>query len=313
MDSVPEHSGGGWPTVTRIAALAAVLVGISVLANVTDSRKTAAVGRSVGESENQVSDQDLEAVVLPAEGVALPIRWGSIGSDLVATGAIDLEKFESIYVQRGGFTDEMRAMLTASSAGALVMTQENSSYLLNLFWAFGLANDSPLLVQGRMTDGKGLTAEGIAGAGRFASTGGWTLAKGDAMEHYSRHALVRLTPEQQVLVERVAANIYRPCCNNPTSFPDCNHGMAMLGLLELMAANGVSEEELYRVALRVNAYWFPDTYLTIAKYLAQQGKRWQDADPRELLGRDYSSASGYRRILDAVTPVEGRSGGSCGA
>lgn len=133
------------------------------------------------------------------------------------------------------------------------------------------------------------------------------------MEHYSRHALVRLTPEQQALVQRVAGNIYRPCCDNPTSFPDCNHGMAMLGLLELMAANGTGEAEMYRVALRVNAYWFPDTYLTIAKYLAQQGKRWQDADPRELLGRDYSSASGYRRILDAVTPVEGRSGGSCGA
>lgn len=303
--SVQEQHG--WPPVVRVAALAAVLVGVSVFTNMVGS------GNRRAESVNRISDDELEAIVLPVQGIALPIRWGSVGSELVGAGAIDLEKFGAIYSERGDFPEELRVLLTSSNAGTLVMTQENSSYLLNLFWAFGLANENPLLMQGRMTDGKGLTGEGITLAARFASTGGWTLAKGDAMEHYSRHALVRLTPEQQVLVERVAENIYRPCCNNPTSFPDCNHGMAMLGLLELMAANGTGEAELYRVALRVNAYWFPDTYLTIAKYLTQQGKRWQDADPRELLGREYSSASGYQRILSAVTPVEGRSGGSCGA
>ena len=30
---------------------------------------------------------------------------------------------------------------------------------------------------------------------------------------------------------KIAKGIYRPCCNNSTYFPDCNHGMAMLGLL----------------------------------------------------------------------------------
>ncbi len=312
MDSIQESGERGWPAVTRLAALAAVLVVVSVLTNVVGSGKTAAVNRRV-EPANQVSDDgQLQAAVLPVQGVALPIRWGSVGSELVGAGVIDLEKFEAIYVERGGFPEELRTLLAASNAGTLVMTQENSSFLLNLFWAFGLANDNPLLALGRMTDGKGLTDEGIARARRFASTGGWTLAKGDAMEHYSRHTFVRLTPAQQALVERVAGNIYRPCCDNSTSFPDCNHGMAMLGLLELMAANGTGEAEMYRVALRVNAYWFPDTYVTIAEYLAQKGQRWQDADPRELLGRDYSSASGYQRVLNAVTPVEGRSGGSCG-
>jgi hypothetical protein len=47
--------------------------------------------------------------------------------------------------------------------------------------------------------------------------------------------LIPLTAEQQALVEEVAAEIYRPCCNNSTLFPDCNHGMAMLGFLELLA------------------------------------------------------------------------------
>ena len=48
------------------------------------------------------------------------------------------------------------------------------------------------------------------GAGNFASTGGWTLAKGSAMDHYNMHSLVTLTAEQQALVDRVSRGIYRP-------------------------------------------------------------------------------------------------------
>ncbi|HEY4504655.1 MAG TPA: hypothetical protein VJI73_02695, partial [Candidatus Paceibacterota bacterium] len=138
------------------------------------------------------------------------------------------------------------------------------------------------------------------------------LAQGEAMNHYSRHPFVVLTPEQQQIVERVSKNIYRPCCNNPTHFPDCNHGMAMLGLLEIMASQGVSEKEMYKVALQVNAYWFPDTYLTIAKYLESKGSEWEKADPRELLGVNYSSGSGYQKIQSQVTVPVPKSGGSCG-
>src|SRR3989338_7464064 len=112
------------------------------------------------------------------------------------------------------------------------------------------------------------------------------------MNHYSRHPLVVLTKEQQELVEEVSKNIFRPCCNNPTYFPDCNHGMAMLGLLELAASQGFGEKELYQMARKVNAFWFPDQYLTIAKYLESKGKSWNDADPKEILGAKYSSASG---------------------
>ena len=149
------------------------------------------------------------------------------------------------------------------------------------------------------------------GAGGFASTGGWTLAKGSAMDHYSMHTFVTQTPEQQELVEKVSKNIYRPCCDNPTHFPDCNHGMAMLGLLELMASQGVGEEEMYEAALAVNSYWFPDVYQTIATYMLQRDTLWKEVDAREVLGRDYSSASGYARIVSLVAPRSG-GGASCG-
>ncbi len=122
---------------------------------------------------------------------------------------------------------------------------------LNVLWAFGLANKNEILEYGPMMDPQ------YGGAGGFASTGGWTLATGNPMDHYSHHAMLTLTPEQKQRVERTSKNIFRPCCKNSTYFPDCNHGMAMLGALEIMASQGASERDMYRVADQLNKQWFP--------------------------------------------------------
>ncbi|MDO8742973.1 MAG: hypothetical protein Q7J30_00165, partial [Candidatus Azambacteria bacterium] len=178
--------------------------------------------------------------------------------------------------------------------------------LLNLFWALGLGNKNEILEKGPMTDPK------YGGADRFASTGGWSLASGDVMDHYSKHLFIVLTPKQQALVEEVSKNIYRPCCNNSTYFPDCNHGMAMLGLLELLASQGIGEDEMYKTALQVNSFWFPDQYATIAKYLESNGKTFQSVPAKEILGINYSSGSGYAKIESYVPKEQNQSGGSCG-
>jgi hypothetical protein len=47
---------------------------------------------------------------------------------------------------------------------------------------------------------------------------------------------------QQKRLEEVTIGVFRPCCDNPHAFPDCNHGMAMLGLLELMARDASVDE-----------------------------------------------------------------------
>ena len=254
-----------------------------------------------------VSASVLEGEVLPPDGVILPVRWNDLGKKLVDAGAIDADQFKAIYEDRSAFTDEYESLLLGENNGQLKITNENSGYLLNLLWALGLANKNPILDTGEMTN------PAYGGAQNFASTGGWTLAKGNAMDHYSAHQLFSLTPEQQDLVDKVSNGIYRPCCGNSTHFPDCNHGMAMLGLLELMASQGVSEEDMWKAALAVNSYWFPDTYLTIATYMNNQGVYWQNVNPQEVLGADYSSASGYKRVLSQVTPPERQGGGGgCG-
>ncbi len=226
------------------------------------------------------------------EGMVLVSEIGDLGRRLVGAGVIDEEKFLG------------REIL--NQTGELKINQANAGAALNLLWAFGLANKNEILEKGPMSDPQ------YGGPGVFASTGGWTIAKGGAMEHYSKHAFVVLTPAQQKLVEEVSKNIYRPCCDNSTYFPDCNHGMAMLGLLELLAAQGANENAMYRAALTANSYWFPDTYLTIAKYLESKGIPWNNADPKTILGADYSSGSGYGRIRSEIEPVKPKSGGSCG-
>ncbi|OGN22672.1 MAG: hypothetical protein A2918_01055 [Candidatus Yanofskybacteria bacterium RIFCSPLOWO2_01_FULL_42_49] len=249
---------------------------------------------------------NLQEQVVPSRGVRLPIKWEDLGVRMIEAGIINNERFEALYANRGGLDEEMKKLLYGKNNGEIKITPENSGTLLNLLWALGLGNKNEILEKGPMSDPK------YGGAGGFASTGGWTLADGSTMNHYSAHSLIILTEGQQELVERVSKNIYRPCCSNPTHFPDCNHGMAMLGFLELMASQDASEEEMYRAALAVNSYWFPDTYLAIAQFLEIKGFDWRKAEPKDLLGYNFSSSAGYQQVLSELKSRGGNAGGSCG-
>jgi len=268
----------------------------------TTSEKPVINQTNIGQNTNL----SLEERVMPSSGFVIPVKWGNLGDELVKAGVIDADKFEALYVLNGESNKEVSKLLYGAENGNLTINSENAKIILNLLWAFGLGNKNEILENGPMQDKQ------YGGAERFASTGGWTLAKGNAMDHYSKHAFITLTKEQQAMVERVSKGIYRPCCGNSTYFPDCNHGMAMLGLLELMAAQGVSEEEMYKVALQVNSYWFPDTYIVIGKYLESKGIAWEKADAKEILGVNFSSGAGYQKILAEVNPPKTKSSGGCG-
>ncbi|MEK7586643.1 MAG: hypothetical protein AAB453_02115 [Patescibacteria group bacterium] len=278
----------------------AIMVGVLIYANKPETLATPLATLGVGGTDT------LTEKVLPANGVVLPAVWGNLGKQLVATGVIDREKFEQLYASRDELTTEMKALLTAENNGKLKITEENSGMILNLLWALGLGAKNEILETGPMMD------KNYGGAQNFASTGGWTIAKDNAMNHYSKHQFFNLTPEQQALVNKISRGIYRPCCGNSTYFPDCNHGMAMLGFLELMASQGVSEPEMWQSALALNSFWFPDTYLTIATYLKEKNIEWQNVNPQEILGADYSSGQGYAKIASQVAPTGNSHGGGNG-
>lgn len=290
------------PPASSIIIVILLVLGISWYAvRLPKNQKAEILSHSARLSPEQQKEISLQ------NWVELPVKWSDIRVQMTEAGVIDKVKFENLYSQRGGLSEADKKLLESSNNGNIVITPENSGVILNMLWAFGLANKNPILENGPMMDPK------YGGAGNFASTGGWTLAKGKAMDHYSMHKFIILTPEQQALVERVAKNIYRPCCGNSTYFPDCNHGMAMLGLLELMASQEVTEEDMYKVALQVNTLWFPGQYAAIKTFVTSQGVDWNTIDPKKILGAEYSSASGIQKVMSQIKPQEQKGGTGCGA
>ncbi len=295
------HNENSWKWIAIFALIFLVITQIYYLG--LNSSKSKINPSSI---QNNTPSNSEDSYSLSRE-VELPFAWADIGKKLIDLGVINAQALESLYSAQGGLDPEEKKLISESVKDKIVMTKKNSAYLLNLFWAFGLANKNPILEKGPMQDLQ------YGGAANFASTGGWTISRGDSMDHYSKHELVKLDNEKQALVEAVSKNIYRPCCGNSTYFPDCNHGMAMLGLIELMAASGVSEQEMYRVALEVNSLWFSDSYRVIDNYLKINGMDLASADPKEILSYNYSSAEGYANILNQVQTPEKKSnnGGGC--
>jgi hypothetical protein len=230
--------------------------------------------------------------VNPPEGYALPIKLGKIGPQLLAAGAIDYKRFLQIYQDAGQpLTDQQQAILTKGSDQPLVIDRSNAYFLLNFFWAIGLTNKNKILTEGQMMK------NGKDNVVNYASTAGWTIGAKLPVELYASTALISLTAEQQKRLEEVAHNVFRPCCNNPTDFPDCNHGMAMLGLLEVMAAQNATVDEMFKTAKYVNAYWYPQQTLELAiAFKAARSQDFAQVDGRELTSVKYSSGSGFKTV-----------------
>ena len=234
--------------------------------------------------------------VNPKNGYKLPVSYGDLGPRLLESGAIDYDAFAAIYEKgNNSLSADQVDILQSGSGEQIVITAENAHFLLNFFWAVGLVNNNPILTDGPIVQNSNGDFE------KFASTGGWTLAAKPITELYASLDLIPLTAEQQKRVEEVATAVYRPCCDNSTLFPDCNHGMAMLGLLELMASQGATTDQMFEAAKYINAFWFPQQTLEIAIYI--QTNDWVDfaaADPREVVGKSLSSASGFKAVHEAL-------------
>src|SRR3989344_315426 len=250
--------------------------------------------------------QVLKQQGLPQTGYKTPLKWKDLGKQLVEAGAIDRKKYEEIFVSEADGSDHMK-YLDGSWDESMIINEKNSRFMVNTLWALGLVQKSKVLDAGPMRTGGNPTAN-------FASTAGWTLGGKPAMELYSSATIIPLTDEQQELVKKIAENVFRPCCGNSTAFPDCNHGMAALGYIELAIYNGLSENQIYKDLLAFNSYWFPQTYVEIAAYFDKAGTKWKDVDAKLALSNDYSSAQGATRIKQSVQGIPGiqNSGGGCG-
>lgn len=252
--------------------------------------------------------QILKTQVLPQTGYTLSVRWNDIGTQLLKSGVIDQKKYEELFVNEPNIKKHMWYLSNASK-DHMVINETNSRFMVNTLWAFGLVNKSKILDEGSMkTVGEGNHMN-------YASTGGWNLGSKPTEELYSSTSIVKLTPEQEELVKKIAQNVYRPCCGNHTEFPDCNHGMAALGYIQIAIQQGISEKQIYKDLLALNSFWFPQNYVELAAYLQKEGTDWKKVDAQQALSREYSSAQGAQKIRQSIQGLPGfnSQGGGCAA
>lgn len=250
--------------------------------------------------------------LLPAGGFQSSISLANSTVRLVEYGVIDRGKFFDLYGFRGPLPSEFDNLLNAPSDDKIVLTSANAGHYVNLLWPVGLSNylaanaESPI------------NGDDLYG---FASTGGWNLGREEnGGSNFNRLPIVDLRAEEEARVVSIAKSTFRPCCNNSTFFQDCNHGSALLGLLELGASQGLTDDELYREALAFNCFWFPSQYLRTALFFkVRRNTEWEDVDPRTVLGFDYSAggpwgqnvAAQIETIPDLIPPPSGSALG-CG-
>jgi hypothetical protein len=228
--------------------------------------------------------------VVPPGGIKTSVSFSDSIQRLIAAGALDPHKLRAKYFryrsssQMPGWLD---GLLTASSSDPIDFSIETAPHLINLLWPLGLSTRLQLNEKSPIN---------TASLASLASTGGWTLGREpNGAAYFNKVASMAISQEQEQRVYEVATTTFRPCCDNSTFFQDCNHGSALLGLLELGAAQGKSVDELYRLALAANAYWFPEQYVKTALYFALfEGTDWSRLDPRRVLGPRFSSLSGWQ-------------------
>ena len=231
---------------------------------------------------------NFHAQMTSTEGFDTGVSFGDSIQRLIAAGALNPERLKSSSKGLPAWVDRL---LAAPSTEPIVFTRDTAPYLVNLLWPLGLAN------RARFNAESPINTEQLSG---FASTGGWTLGREiDGSVYFNKVAAVPLTEKQEILALGIAQHSFRPCCDNSTYFQDCNHGSALLGLIELAVSQGMRSAAIYRIALAANAYWFPAQYAKTALYFwSFEHRPWNYIAPDRILGANFSSLSGWKRNVN---------------
>ncbi|GMQ95087.1 MAG: hypothetical protein BMS9Abin13_197 [Patescibacteria group bacterium] len=283
--SVPQKNADAAGLVSKkfiaLALIAVALFAYQLTTLFGSGTGVASSGPSlVTTSGEKINIEDVIESVTPKEGFKTSVRWGDIVAKMVETGALDPRKLEDILIKRYGqeMKPQWRAVLAGGDAN-LAINEDNAVFMMYILWTLAKHNQNPILTDSPFA--KYFTNYDI-GVGK----------KG-----YGDITLLALTPAQQRITLEVAENAYRPCCNNSTARPDCSHGFSALGLVQLMASQGFSKDEILDVFVKFNSFWFPETYVKDALYFKiTEGKDWKDVDKELVAGKNYSSLSGAYKV-----------------
>ncbi len=260
---------------------------------------------SQNNSVNAINITQLQGQVLPANGFVLSAKWGDIVHKAVLANAINVRNLSLIlnYSKEPLTQDEME-ILNGTSTANIILNSSDALFVVDVLWGIGVNNNNPVITNGTISQYinqtyvvNGTPVHYTSTPYDYASTGGYgplgrlQLGKLD---------LVSLTQQQQALMYDVATHTYRPCCNNPTAFPDCNHGAAALALIEIMASQGNGINATFAAVKDFNSLYFTQQYLYDAIYLKSKGISWDNASPSLVTGYNFSSYSGSSSIQQYV-------------
>jgi len=247
--------------------------------------------------------------VYPAQGFVFPVKWNNVAKQLVDNSALNLS-FVAGSLQNANepLTNEELKILNGTSSGNITVNSSSAMFTLYVLWALGINNKNKIINTGAiMSHGNPY---------QLASTGGYEPLGNLSLGNLS---IINLNASEQSMVESIASNVYRPCCDNPAMFPDCNHGAAQLGLIEIMASQGRNETQIYEALKEFNSFYYTRQYLALAIFFnTTQGKAWNQVPPSQILGYNFSSYSGssavYQYLLSSNTlsGIATGSGSACG-
>lgn len=234
----------------------------------------------------KISISEIKNEVLPDKNIILPAKWGYSVKKLVDSGSLNISFLTKILRQNGyPMTTEELKILNGTSQENITINATDSPFLLYVLWDIGINNNNTIIREGPITQ--------YGNISDFASTGGYgPLGKLDV----GGSKIVNLAPKEQEITDYVALNSYRPCCNNPTMMPDCNHGAAALGLIELMASQGNNATAIFKAVEEFNSFQFRQQYVEIAIYLKSEGLDFDAVPASQVVGSDFSSAAGFANV-----------------
>lgn len=105
-----------------------------------------------------------------------------------------------------------------------------------------------------------------------------------------------LSSSQRSTFDRIAGNVYHPCCDTTIDSCGCLHAVAGRGLAKKLLLEGWSEDQIYDELLLWQKLWWPKHYAGVATYLNQQGQSPFDFDSKTLLGMEFSTVRAGRTI-----------------
>lgn len=275
-------------------------------------------------SLGQINVTRLQAEVLPAQGFILNAKWGNVAQKAVQDGTINVANLSKILnYSKEPLTKAELSILNGTSTQNITLNSSDALFVVDVLWGIGINNNNTIITEGSISQYSNQTYTAANGTiihytqtpYGYASTGGYGPLGNLQLGKLN---LISLTPDQQKVVDYVATNSYRPCCDNPTSFPDCNHGAAALALVEIMASQGNGINATFTAVKDFNSLYFTQQYLYDAVYFASKGIAWNNVPPALITGFNFSSATGTYNIQQYVQKnltktVSGGAFPSCGA